>query len=77
MAKEKKYTSIIFFAIMKKKTSYSLARTKLEERKKWITHDEMMNVTVIAESTPDRLLSIVRHSLDTRKRVLLGQLQQH
>ena len=22
------------------------------ERKKWITHDEMMNVTVIAESTP-------------------------
>ena len=23
------------------------------ERKKWITHDETMNVTVIAESTPD------------------------
>ena len=22
------------------------------ERKRWITHDEMMNVTVIAESTP-------------------------
>ena len=22
------------------------------EKKKWITHDEMMNVTVIAESTP-------------------------
>ena len=22
------------------------------ERKKWITHDEMMNITVIAESTP-------------------------
>ena len=40
------------YDIMKKKTSYSLARTKLEERKKWVTHDEMMNVTVIAESTP-------------------------
>ena len=22
------------------------------EKKKWITHDEMMNITVIAESTP-------------------------
>ena len=25
------------------------------ERKKWITHDEMMNITVIAESTPGRI----------------------
>ncbi len=23
------------------------------EKKKWITHDDMMNITVIAESTPD------------------------
>ena len=25
------------------------------EKKQWITHDEMMNVTVIAESTPARI----------------------
>ena len=30
----------------------SLIENDCVERKKWITHDEMMNVTVIAESTP-------------------------
>ena len=30
----------------------SLIENNCVERKKWITHDEMMNVTVIAESTP-------------------------
>ena len=30
----------------------SLIEHACVERKKWITHDEMMNVTVIAESTP-------------------------
>jgi len=30
----------------------SLIENSCVERKKWITHDEMMNVTVIAESTP-------------------------
>ncbi len=30
----------------------SLIESSCVERKKWITHDEMMNVTVIAESTP-------------------------
>lgn len=30
----------------------SIIEDNCVERKKWITHDEMMNVTVIAESTP-------------------------
>lgn len=30
----------------------SLIENNCVERKKWITHDEMMNITVIAESTP-------------------------
>jgi len=30
----------------------SLIENSCVERKKWITHDEMMNITVIAESTP-------------------------
>ncbi len=30
----------------------SLIENNCVEKKKWITHDEMMNVTVIAESTP-------------------------
>ena len=30
----------------------SVIENNCAERKKWITHDEMMNITVIAESTP-------------------------
>ena len=30
----------------------SIIENKCVEEKKWITHDEMMNMTVIAESTP-------------------------
>ena len=30
----------------------SLIEDSCVEKKQWITHDEMMNVTVIAESTP-------------------------
>ena len=30
----------------------SLIENQCVERKKWLTHDEMMNITVIAESTP-------------------------
>ncbi len=30
----------------------SLIENVCVEKKKWITHDDMMNVTVIAESTP-------------------------
>ena len=30
----------------------SLIENNCVEKKKWITHDEMMNITVIAESTP-------------------------
>ena len=37
------------------------------EHKKWITHDEMLNITVIAESTPVRLPSTAQHSPDTKK----------
>ena len=31
---------------------YAMIENNSVERKQWITHDEMMNVTVIAESTP-------------------------
>ena len=31
---------------------FAMIENNCVERKKWITHDEMMNVTVIAESTP-------------------------
>ena len=30
----------------------SMIENNCVERKRWITHDEMMNVTVVAESTP-------------------------
>ena len=30
----------------------SIIENNCVEKKKWITHDEMMNITVIAESTP-------------------------
>ena len=30
----------------------SLIENTCVEKKRWITHDEMMNITVIAESTP-------------------------
>ena len=31
---------------------YAMIENNCVEQKKWITHDEMMNITVIAESTP-------------------------
>lgn len=46
------------------------------ERKQWITHDEMMNVTVIAESTPDPSPLTVRPTPDIRKLDLLAHLWQ-
>lgn len=52
----------------------SMIENNCVERKQWITHDEMMNVTVIAESTPDRLPLTVPPLLDTRKQDLLALL---
>ena len=33
----------------------SLIENNCVEKKKWITHDEMMNITVIEESTPGQI----------------------
>lgn len=44
------------------------------ERKKWITHDEMMNVTVIAESTPGPIAINCATFAGYRKAGLVGAL---
>ena len=55
----------------------ALIESTCVEKKKWITHDEMMNITVIAESTPgpiainrDRSLSTAQPTLDTNRKAL-------
>ena len=42
------------------------------ERKRWITHDEMMNVTVIAESTPGPIAINCATYVGYRQKGLLG-----
>ncbi len=42
------------------------------ERKKWITHDEMMNITVIAESTPGPIAINCATYVGYKKRGFLG-----
>lgn len=45
----------------------SLIENACVENKKWITHDEMMNITVIAESTPVPSQSTVQLMSDIKK----------
>ena len=47
------------------------------EKKQWITHDEMMNVTVIAESTPGPIAINCATFTDIRKPVLSVLWRQH
>lgn len=47
----------------------SMIENNCVEKKAWITHDEMMDVTVIAESTPGRLLLTVLLLQDIKKQV--------
>ena len=42
------------------------------EEKKWITHDEMMNITVIAESTPGQIAINCATYVGYKQRGLLG-----
>ena len=44
------------------------------ERKKWITHDEMMNMTVIAESTPGPIAVNAATFVGFKQKGLLGAL---
>ena len=47
----------------------SMIENNCVEKKAWITHDEMMDVTVIAESTPGLLLLTVLLLQDIKKQV--------
>ncbi|NMD37273.1 MAG: chromate transporter, partial [Christensenellaceae bacterium] len=44
------------------------------ENKKWITHDEMMNVTVIAESTPGPIALNCATYVGYKQRGFIGSL---
>ncbi|MBR7133308.1 MAG: chromate transporter [Clostridia bacterium] len=46
------FAKIGFFSFGGGYAMLSMIENNCVERKRWITHDEMMNVTVIAESTP-------------------------
>ncbi len=50
----------------------SLIENDCVEKKKWITHDEMMDVTVIAESTPGPIAINCATYVGYKKRRLLG-----
>ena len=52
----------------------SLLETVCVEKKKWITHDEMMNITVIAESTPGPIAINCATYVGYKKAKLVGAL---
>lgn len=52
----------------------SMIENNCVERKQWITHDEMMNVTVIAESTPGPIAINCATFTGYRKAGLIGAL---
>lgn len=52
----------------------SIIENNCVERKKWITHDEMMNVTVIAESTPGPIAINCATYVGYKKAGFLGAL---
>lgn len=52
----------------------SLIENNCVEKKKWITHDEMMNVTVIAESTPGPIAINCATFVGFKQAGLLGSL---
>ena len=52
----------------------SLLETVCVEKKKWITHDEMMNITVIAESTPGPIAINCATYVGYKKAKLVGAI---
>lgn len=52
----------------------SLIEHTCVEKKKWITHDEMMEITVIAESTPGPIAINLATYIGYKKRRLLGSV---
>ena len=52
----------------------SLIENDCVEKKKWITHDEMMDMTVIAESTPGPVAINCATYVGSKKGKLLGAI---
>ena len=52
----------------------SLIENNCVERKKWISHDEMMNITVIAESTPGPIAINAATYVGYKQAKLLGAI---
>ncbi|MCR4697642.1 MAG: chromate transporter [Lachnospiraceae bacterium] len=52
----------------------SLIEHTCVEKKKWITHDEMMEITVIAESTPGPIAINLATYIGYKKRKFLGSI---
>ena len=52
----------------------SLIENNCVEKKKWITHDEMMNITVIAESTPGPIAINCATYVGYKKAVIIGAI---
>ncbi len=52
----------------------SLIEHTCVEKKKWITHEEMMEITVIAESTPGPIAINLATYVGYKKRKLLGSI---
>ena len=52
----------------------SLIENSCVEKKRWITHDEMMNVTVIAESTPGPIAINCATFVGYRQKGLIGAI---
>ena len=55
-------------------TMISMIENNCVEKKRWITHDEMMNVTVIAESTPGPIAINCATFTGYKKAGLIGAL---
>ncbi len=52
----------------------ALIENSCVEEKKWITHDEMMNITVIAESTPGPIAINCATFVGCRQKGLIGAI---
>ena len=52
----------------------ALIENNCVERKKWISHDEMMNITVIAESTPGPIAINAATFVGYKQAKLLGAI---
>lgn len=68
------FAKIGFFTFGGGYAMISMIENNCVERKQWITHDEMMNVTVIAESTPGPIAINCATYVGYKKAGFLGSL---